>query len=311
VLLSLALYFYFSKDTAGRLNRVLDNTVRFSRGQTLNPPLAGNDEIARLDTVFHEMAVSITQAASEKKEFMAMIAHDIRAPLSSISGSLTLLSDERMSSEVSDKAHNMIESCLYNSEQLIQLISDLLDVEKFESGNLSMQFESVPVAFVLENSLNSSRGMAGLRKISLTVPDSEVEIYGDGNRLTQVLMRLLSNAIQRCADGDVVRVELAESNGWLQVSVHDQGQAISPPLMERVFDRFHQIQQDGTSNLESSKLGMAICKQIVSAHYGTIGVESSESKGTAFWFTVPTSETAMNARAPQLAAAETAMELRA
>jgi signal transduction histidine kinase len=287
VVLSLALYIYFSRDTSRRLERVLENTLRFSQGETLNPQLAGKDEIAHLDRVFHVMADSITRAAQEKEQFMAMVAHDIRAPLSSLSGSLELLSDARMETEVSSKARSMIGGCIASSERLMQIINDLLEIEKLEAGKLQMHFEQVPLAYVLECATNALRGLAAKTGISLSIPDTEVDAHMDGDRMSQVMMKLLSNAIARSPGGGNVRVSLEEQDACIRVNVIDNGPPLSPDRIGQLFEKFQTSEIDGSADSENLNLELALCKQIIASHHGAIGAESSSDKGTTFWFSVP------------------------
>ncbi len=153
IALAIALYIYFNRETLQRLSTLLDNTNRFAKGDSLNPPLAGNDELAHLDLVFHEMSQAIIRSMREKQEFMAMITHDIRSPLTSVIGSLGLLVEPRMGFNLSEKAQEVVARAEINIQRLMRLVNDLLDIEKFESGKMKMHFKPAPFVYVIEQSL--------------------------------------------------------------------------------------------------------------------------------------------------------------
>ncbi len=298
VLLAIALYVYFYRDTSFRLGRLLDNTNRFAGGEQLNPPLEGTDEIAHLDQVFHEMTETITRAMREKQEFMAMITHDIRSPLSGVIGSLALLSEPRMGFNLSRDALDVVARCDSSVNRLLRLANDLLDIEKLESGKMKMHFETAPLAYVLEQSMITMQGQAESRGIRLEVPQTEISIYADADRLVQVLVNLISNGLKYSPEKSTVRVDLKDVGDWVEVRIQDQGPGIPADYRDRMFQRFQQVDVAERKKYGGTGLGLAICKEIVGAHNGTIGIDSSEGAGSIFWFRVPKTEGAMQKAAP-------------
>jgi signal transduction histidine kinase len=293
VLLSLALYLYISRDTANRLSVLLDNTVRFARGQSLHRPLDPGDELARLDDTFHQMAAKINQASREKQQYARIFAHDVRAPLSSILETLVALGEEQMKEDVSQRALEIVRRCHDSGARLMRLIDDLSDIEQLESGKLVMKCENVSVASLLESSVSALQGLAQHKHISFAVPQTDITVFADADRIVQVLVNLLSNAVKFSEDGSSVTVDCRDDESWLTICVKDTGPGIPASYLNLVFERFQQVEGQSRRFSGGTGLGLAICKEIVVAHHGTIGVESEEGKGSCFWFRLPKTKAAM------------------
>jgi signal transduction histidine kinase len=294
ILLSVALYFYFNRHTAKRLLRLLNNTVLFANNQPLHSPLQGDDEIARLDVAFRQMAQSITAVVKNKQEFMIMLARDIRSPLNSINDSLQQLSSGLLSKSVSATASSTVVRCLDSNATLMRLIDDLLDIGGVESGKLQMNFQQVPIGSVLVRAHKSLQGLAEAKSIKIMVQPTQAVVYGDGDRLVQVVINLLANAVKFSSDGSTVRLEVLEHHGWLRLKVIDDGPGIARDKQSHVFERFHQIGSADRRTSGGTGLGLTICREIVDAHHGLIGVESAEGKGCTFWIEVPMTKSVMN-----------------
>jgi signal transduction histidine kinase len=287
ILIAVGLALAFNKSTLQRLKVLMSNTKRFGQARPLLPMLEGRDELAELDRFFHEMAADVESANRMKREFTAMITHDIRTPLTSMQGLLNLISRGAYGDQLSPKSRSSLEAVDQELQRLIKLINDLLDVERLESGKMEMHFDLVPVAYVLEQSFQAVRGMADLKKIAIEIPDSDLHIFADGDRLVQVLVNLLANAIRFSPEEGKIAVALRDTDLWLEVRVIDQGPGIPNEAQQRIFDRFRQAAQAKDSKRSGAGLGLAICKDIVEAHRGTIGVDSEVGKGSEFWFRIP------------------------
>ncbi len=280
--MSLLLVAIFNRGTARRHGVLVDNATRFSSGRELLAPLSGADEIARIDKVFHDMAESIEESARQRREFTAMIAHDLRSPLTSLrlTVEMHLRNYKDTLPEKGIRDLNRIEMIL---DRLVNLINDLLDVEKLESGQMDVHPEMVPVAHILENSLSAVRAQAESKNISITMPESEDHLVVDGNRMIQVLVNILSNAIKFSPVNGEIIVKAEASTDTYEISVTDHGPGIPGSMVEAIFDRFKQVD----STVSGTGLGLAICKEIVELHNGRIFVESSEGKGSKFVIRLP------------------------
>jgi signal transduction histidine kinase len=254
--------------------------------EELNPPLAGNDEIAHLDHAFHDMARSLAELEQIKKDFVAMITHDLRTPMTSTMGFLELLGDG-VYGPIPDKARDGANLAFRNVRRMIALINDLLDVEKLESGKWELSPESITLEPVVTRSVESVSVFAEQHKVKIAVEPIDSTVYADGNRLVQVLVNLITNAVKFSPVDSSVTISARTKGDLVELRITDQGCGIPPQYRESIFDRFRQVRATDATQKGGTGLGLAICKAIVEQHGGSIGVESEEGKGSTFWFTVP------------------------
>jgi signal transduction histidine kinase len=290
ILFTLALALFFVRGITSRVQMVAINSSRLVRGQPLNPLIKGSDEIAELDRVFHEMADALTEAARLKQEFVAMISHDLRTPLTSVKGFLHLLSQDGYGA-VPQKVKDRTQLAERNVARLISLIDDLLAVEKLEAGKLDISPELIPLSPVISRSVEAVRVFAEEHAVSLQAEPVEINVFADGDRLVQVLVNLLSNAVKFSPPNSVVMVSVHEQDDWVELRVTDSGCGIPADHLESVFDRFKQVRASDDRKKGGTGLGLAICKSIVEQHGGTVGVTSQEGKGSTFFFRIPTRQT--------------------
>lgn len=289
ILFTLSLSLFFIRGITRRIGLVAINSSRLVKGQPLNPPIKGTDEIAELDRVFHEMADALTEAARLKQEFVAMISHDLRTPLTSVKGFLHLLSADGYGT-VPQKVKDRTQLAERNVARLISLIDDLLAVEKLEAGKLDITPELIPLSPVISRSLDAVRVFSEEHGVSLTAESVETSVFADGDRIVQVLVNLLSNAIKFSPRDSTVAVSIQEQPDWAEIRVTDSGCGIPSDHLEAVFDRFKQVRSSDDRKKGGTGLGLAICKSIVEQHGGTIYVTSQEGKGSTFCFRIPTKQ---------------------
>ena len=221
-----------------------------------------------------------------KQEFVSTVSHELRTPLTSIRGSLSLLAGGALG-DLPDEAKDVVVIAERNTVRLIALINDILDLERVEAGKVQLKLEEIPLAAVVERSLESVRGFAEQQGITITAPATETRVVGDLDRLVQVLVNLLSNAVKFSPPAGTVAVEVAERDGYAEVSVRDQGRGVPAHRREAIFERFEQVESSDARQKGGSGLGLAICKAIVEAHGGTIGVEDANGGGAQVVFTLP------------------------
>jgi PAS domain S-box-containing protein len=224
-----------------------------------------------------------------KQEFVAMVSHDLRTPLSSIRGTLSLLS-EGVYDPKSEMGKKRIADAEISIDRLVNLIGDVLDIEKLEAGQMTVDLDVVSLSQVVDESIEAVRGVAEQQKITLEtkiIDGEDVDVLGDNDRLVQVMVNLLSNAIKFSPQGSSVKIEVKADGGMNEMRVVDRGRGIPANNLEIIFERFKQIQSDDGKRGKGTGLGLAICKAIVSAHNGTIGVESKEGQGSTFWIKLP------------------------
>lgn len=286
LILAVSLAVLFNKGTARRLSLLMDNTVRLSSREPLHAPIAGSDEIAHLDRVFHEMSDTLADAARRKQELMSMVTHDLRTPLTSIQATLTLFSEGIMG-ELSDAPLRKIKLAERNVHRLIKLINDLLDIEKLESGNMTVSRRNVILNSVINRAADSVCDLAEQSNVRIRHKSSAVTILGDEDRLVQVMVNLLSNAIKYSPQGGEIIIDSCVLNDKVEISVVDQGPGIPQDYLSKIFERFQQVNPEDSKARKGTGLGLPICKALVEAHGGSIGVTSELGKGSTFWFSVP------------------------
>jgi PAS domain S-box-containing protein len=221
-------------------------------------------------------------------EFYSTISHELRSPLTSIRGALSLI-DDKIIDMGSDECYEMIGVARSSSERLVRLINDILDIKKIEAGKLELKLEKIDAATLVARAVAGMEGLARAHNIQL-IQDTAVSatVKVDIDRIIQVLINLISNAIKFSNDGGCVIVGLhLQSDADLRFSVADQGAGIPVNLQSRLFQRFQQVDSSDTRPKEGTGLGLALSKAIVEEHKGLIGVYSSTSTGSTFWFDLP------------------------
>lgn len=222
-----------------------------------------------------------------KKEFVSTVSHELRTPLTSIRGSLTLLAVGAMGA-LPEQVKKVVSIAERNTIRLIGLINDILDIEKLEAGKLDMVFENSPLTNILERSEQAVSAFAANNGVTLDIQPTSLMVHADGDRLVQVIVNLVSNAVKFSPKGAAVTVASEEiPGGMIEIRVIDRGRGIPESFKNRLFQRFQQVEASDAKKKGGTGLGLAICKGIVEQHGGSIGVESEEGRGSVFWFRVP------------------------
>jgi signal transduction histidine kinase len=286
ILLAIALARFFSRAITSRLALMVDNTERFKRGSELNTAFTGVDEIAKLDQSFHQMAEEVAEAQRMKQTFVAMISHDLRTPLTSVNGYLQLLADG-VFGEINDKVKTGAQKSGRNVDRLIRLINDLLDLEKMEAGKMQMAPKAIYIENAIEKSIESVQEFADSHKVSLVMSETDLEVLADPDRIVQVLINLISNAVKFSPPGESVEVSAAAKDQIVEISIQDHGRGVPEKFKTTIFEKYKQVEKDDGTKKGGTGLGLPICKMIVEQLGGQIGVESEEGKGSRFWFTLP------------------------
>lgn len=223
-----------------------------------------------------------------KREFLSMVSHELRTPLTSIRGSLGLLKSGIVG-ELPPKAAELTEIALKNSERLVLLINDLLDLEKLESGKMEFRFEDVDVLSLAHQSIEANRGYGEQFGVTyrMNSSDGSLVVRADPDRLQQVMANLLSNAAKFSPRDSVVDILVTGRDTMARVSVHNCGHGISEEFKTRIFQRFAQADSSDQRKKGGTGLGLNICKIIIEAMGGTIAFESTAFEGTTFYFDLP------------------------
>jgi PAS domain S-box-containing protein len=222
-----------------------------------------------------------------KSEFISVVSHELRTPLTSMQAALSLL-DGGLVDPSSEDARNLIRVATDGVDRLVRLVNDILDLERLESGQIQLQKQDCFPAVLIDTAIEQVKSLADRTAITFTVSAIDLPIYADGDRLIQVLTNLLGNAIRFSPTGSTIEVSagvIAPDSILFKVS--DRGRGIPENQLERVFDRFAQVDTSDSRERGGTGLGLAICRSIIQQHRGRIWAESSLAWGSTFYFTVP------------------------
>jgi len=221
-----------------------------------------------------------------KDEFISTVSHELRTPLTSIRGALGLLSSGILGA-VNDKAANLLRIALTNSDRLVRLINDILDLERIQSGREPLAFRPVQLGEIVRQAIDGMQPVAEAASVQLIHDTTQVEIAADPDRLLQVLTNLLSNAVKFSPPNSSISVMLRPGKNGVTVSVIDHGRGIPADKLEAIFGRFQQVDASDSRQKGGSGLGLAICRTIVLQHSGRIWAERNPVRGSTFRVFLP------------------------
>ena len=221
-----------------------------------------------------------------KRDFVAMIGHDIRTPLCSLRMVFEMLGGDHLGA-LSDRGHSLVDDSAKAIERLIGLTTDLLDLEQMSSGKFLMSPSMMSSAALVEDAANAVRAYCQSRRLQVELPDTDCEFVADHRRLVQVLTNLLSNAAKYSPDQGKIQLTVIETADHLRFAVRDEGPGVPESKQQLIFQRYSQGDLPTTGgDRNGAGLGLAIAKLIVEQHKGRIGV-ISQGAGSEFWFEVP------------------------
>ncbi len=222
-----------------------------------------------------------------KSEFMASISHELRTPLHTIIGFAELLEEEG-EGPLNSKQKRFLHHIHVDSEHLLGLINDVLDLSRIEAGGLHLRTEQVGLLKIIAESINAIQPYADSRSVAIRMGnDIDVSVMADPMRLRQILYNLLSNGAKFTQPGGEVHVDAIVQDNTVRITVSDTGLGIAPEECIKIFEKFYQVGFTPVGVREGTGLGLAICKQLVEMQKGTIWVESELGKGSKFHFTLP------------------------
>jgi signal transduction histidine kinase len=247
---------------------------------------------ARLFREIEAKSCEIEIASQHKSQFVANMSHELRTPLAAMLGYAELLK-EGIHGALPEKSTPIITRIQSNGRHLLGLINTVLDISKIEAGQFKLNLSEYALASVVETVRVATGSFAAGKKLALktNVGKDLPHGLGDEQRLTQVLLNLVGNAI-KFTDAGEVRVTAGAANGHFALSVSDTGPGIPPEERDRIFEKFHQIDNSNTRTKGGTGLGLAIATQIVEMHGGRIWVESTLGQGSTFRMELPLRATA-------------------
>ncbi len=292
--------YFFSNSITQRLQALDRAAIRLSEGDfSVRVDVAGRDEVAELAQAFNAMAIRLEDAEQEserlekaRREFIAGASHDLRTPLSSLRAMLDAIAD----GVVEDPA-DYIRRSQRVITQMSNLTDDLVELATLDSGAAPLERSPASIEEVIEIAMEGAVLRAESRGIDLTgpVPGDLPMIPMAANKIGRVLQNLLDNAIDHTAPGGEVAISAVERNGTVEVAVQDNGEGIGPENLPYIFDRFYRGEKSRSrvdSELGGVGLGLAIARELVEAHGGTIWAESGSEGGTRVTFALPKEQSA-------------------
>ncbi|MFD0751112.1 ATP-binding protein [Mucilaginibacter calamicampi] len=271
-----------------------DSYFQLDSREILVPQIQSNEETAVTHSASPAGKVFILRNITQFKEldtaktnFIATVSHELKTPISSIKMSLKLLSDERvgvMNAEQSSLIHHIKE----DSDRLLKITSELLDLSSVETGNLKLQFNAAQPEVIVNYALDAVRFQAEQKEVRLELLSANKlpKVMADTEKTAWVLINFLSNALRYSPAKSRIVIQVMENNGAVEFSVKDFGNGIDKQYQQRLFDRYFQVPTDGTKK-SGSGLGLAISKDFIEAHSGRIWVESEIGEGSKFSFSLP------------------------
>lgn len=251
----------------------------------------------------------ITERKRLENEFISLVSHELRTPMNSLIGALDLLSTGKLGT-LTDKGRQILDIATTNTERLIRLVNDILDLERMKSGKIAMRKTKCDAAQLMTQAAEVMRPMADSAQIQLEVAPCSVELWADADRILQTLTNLLSNAIKFSESNHTVWMDAelklashttssSETNSnqantpadrlspHLLITIKDHGRGIPSDKLQSIFERFQQVDASDSRNKGGTGLGLAICRNIVEQHEGRIWVESTLGQGSTFYVSLP------------------------
>jgi signal transduction histidine kinase len=253
------------------------------------------NEMGELQTTFNSMAQEVLKNMEElksldsaKSDFLNIASHELRTPMTSIKGSLSLISSGVMG-DVSDEILNLIKIAELETDRLVRLINDILDMAKIDAKKLPLQLSWTPVHELLDKTVASLQGLAQTFDVKLEKGEfPNVSIKVDADRIQQVITNLVSNAVKFSPKSNKVEilVELGRDMP-LKIMVRDHGKGMTPQEKSILFQKFRQVSSPDNPLVKGTGLGLAIAKALVEEHKGQIDVVTKPNEGSTFYFTIP------------------------
>jgi signal transduction histidine kinase len=290
---------YVNRAVARPVRSAADTASRIAGGDFSGRlPTDGPGEVGRLERTFNTMAASLERTLADleernqtlieseraKTELVSNVSHELRTPLASVLGFSSLMLDRNLPP---DEMRRYLEVIRAEARRLAELLNDLLDLQRIEQGTIELRLDAFDLNDLLEAQMTLYSAQSESHELVLEPAEEPLVVWGDRDRLAQVIGNLLSNAIKYSPDGGVVRVSasLVGDEGWIWV--RDEGLGIPADHQQRIFTKFFRGDVGRQRGISGTGLGLVLARQIVEAHGGQIGFDSVEEEGSTFWLQLP------------------------
>jgi len=255
---------------------------------------SGSDEVGQLVQTFNMMSDTIKVKEEQAKktdiakdEFLAMITHELKTPLVPIQGYSDILLGEHLG-KLNDKQKERIQIIKSSSESLLAIISDLLDAQKLELGQLSMKQENINIKETIDKAIESLKPEAEEKNIKINSSIVDLKINHDQERIGQVMTNLIKNSLVATeSNTGKIEISMEDLPSEIKISIKDNGIGIPQDKQKELFKKFYQVDATLTRERGGSGLGLAICKGIIESHKGGMSMVSVPNQGATFSFTIP------------------------
>jgi signal transduction histidine kinase len=249
------------------------------------------EELRRQNEALAEENRRVQEVNQLKSEFVSLVSHELRTPLTAISGYLDLLT-EVPGDQATAKQQELLGIVKRNAERLVELIDDLLDLSRIESGKVELRITAVDIVSVITEvvGLLGPQIEAKGQHLSFDRTQSLPAVAGDAERVRQIVINLLSNAQKYTPQGGRIWLTGRAEDGWVCIDVRDNGIGLSPDEQAHLFDKFFRARRPATQSVEGTGLGLPITRVLVEMHGGELTVTSAPGEGSTFTFTLPVAE---------------------
>ncbi|MDA1475170.1 HAMP domain-containing sensor histidine kinase [Bacillus changyiensis] len=287
--LAVAFTYLLSKKLSGPLIQMEQATRKIAKGDLetrISPP--SKDEIGSLAQAINDLAVDLQKYHQSRSEFFSNISHELRTPMTSIEGYAKVLKEKLYESE-GEKEHylNIIHE---EATRLTKMIGELFDLAKMGEGKIGFHFEWIDLSEVLDSAIQKTKWRAQKKKLAIekNIESDLPFVYCDGDRMVQVFINLLDNAIRYTEQGQI-SIRMWKEKGIIKISIEDTGIGIPNKELSFIFERFYRVEKSRSREFGGTGLGLAIVKNLVEQQEGTIQAFSDEGKGTRFEIMFPIS----------------------
>lgn len=259
---------------------------RRKNGETFPAEIFVNECDSQLNFVHVQDITERARLERLRQDFVAMVSHDLRTPLTSLRGFLTMV-DEGAYGEISAQGHRAVERAQSSADFLISLVVDLLDAEKIENGDFEPEYQETTSGTVVDRAMYAIQGAAKAADVTVEKEVTNDVFWADEDRIVQVIVNLAGNALKFSPAGSVVTISAGLEGAGVVFRVRDRGPGIPKALQSAIFERYRQLNQPKETKKRGFGLGLAICKALVEKHNGRLWVQSEEGKGSTFCFSIP------------------------
>ncbi|BAY32871.1 multi-sensor signal transduction histidine kinase [Nostoc carneum NIES-2107] len=261
-----------------------DGSIRWIRDRAF-PIKNEQGEIIRIAGIAEDITAQ-QEIEQMKREFIGIVSHELRTPLTSIRASLGLLNSD-LYKQKPEKSQRMLAIAARESDRLVRLVNDILDLERLDSGRVTLQTTICTVTDLFEQAVAGVQALAKQQNITLNIQPTDAQVCVAADAILQTLTNLLSNAIKFSPADSTITLSVEQQSDRVLFSISDQGRGIPKDKLEKIFNRFQQVDASDSRVKGGTGLGLAICRSIIDQHGGKIWAESTLGVGSTFFFTLP------------------------